>query len=310
MTEAMDDQNMVGSGLKQNIRQLAVLTKQGIAIFTLICAVLGYAIGYTLEDQFSFQHFFLFALGFHLLCSGSFAINQAQEHESDRQMKRTQSRPVVTGWISAKDAVWLGAFLLSSGLAILWMVNEAAAWLGLISAMLYNGFYTMIWKRRWAFAAVPGALPGAMPVVIGYAAIRGHVFSHECLYLFLIMFLWQMPHFWAIAIKCKDDYASGNVPVLPNVIGVERTVFHIGLYTFVYVALAVASPWFVPTRWLYIFLVVPVAMKMLYEFIKYYRSADRPWLSFFLWTNISLLVFLVAPVVDKWIFIWSSIASN
>ena len=101
--------------------------------------------------------------------------------------------------------------------------------LGLFTVALYNGLYTLYWKKKWAFGAVPGAIPGAMPVVIGYSANHANVFTPECLYLFLIMFLWQMPHFWSLAIRYKDDYKKGGFPVLPAVIGVPKTLFHIGL---------------------------------------------------------------------------------
>jgi protoheme IX farnesyltransferase len=163
----------------------------------------------------------------------------------------------------------------------------------------------MYLKPKWVFAAVPGAIPGALPVTIGYAAAAANIWTGESLYLFLIMFLWQMPHFWALAIRFKNDYALGGVPTLPVALGMEKTLFQIGLYTIVYVAVAVAAPWFVLTSWVYILAVLPFAFKVLQEFIRFYRSSGtQRWFAFFMWTNVSMLVFLFVPVIDKWSFLF------
>jgi len=123
--------------------------------------------------------------------------------------------------------------------------------------------------------------------------------------LFLIMFLWQMPHFWALAIRYRKDYASAGVPVISVSLGVERTLYHTGLYTFAYVAVAMMSPWFVHASWVYLILVIPFAFKILQEFFRFYRSmGEQRWLAFFMWINLSLLVFLYVPVIDKWNFLF------
>ena len=118
----------------------------------------------------------------------------------------------------------------------------------MITVFLYNGLYTVWFKPKFSYAAVPGALPGAMPVVIGYVAINPNWFSTEIIYLYLIMFLWQMPHFWSLAIRYREDYKAGGVPVLPIKFGENYTKYQIGLYMFAYLTLAVVSPLFVQTR--------------------------------------------------------------
>jgi protoheme IX farnesyltransferase len=200
--------------------------------------------------------------------------------------------------------LFLVVFSIVAGLGFLWAINDLTALLGLMTVIFYNLFYTLWWKPNWAFAAVPGAIPGALPVVIGYSAVTPTIFDPACVYLFLILFLWQMPHFWAIAIKCEDDYKRGGFPVLPAIVGVPVTVFHIGLYTFAYLVLAVASPWFVEASAFYLFMVLPVVSKVLWEFFKYQHHQGRDnWLSFFVWVNISIIVFLAVPIVDKWHFV-------
>lgn len=282
-------------------RPVTELFKPGIIFLVLITGLAGYGLSFEVEHSFSIAHLFFFVFGLAFLSAGSFAINQAQEGAIDSVMPRTQRRPIPSGKISAKSAFRVGWIVLAAGALMLHFVSDLSMVIGLFTALLYNGFYTLIWKKRWAFGAVPGALPGAMPVVIGYAANSSKIFSAECLYMFLVMFLWQMPHFWSLAIRYKDDYKQGGFPVLPISRGIDVTLFHIGLYVFVYVALALASPWFVNIGYLYLIVVVPFALKVMWEFFKYFRfKGEKGWFPFFMWVNLSLIVFLIVPVIEKW----------
>lgn len=210
----------------------------------------------------------------------------------------SDSRRFIQPW----QAYVLGGLLCIAGLACLQVLGVWPAALALITVVLYNGIYTMFWKRRWVFGAVPGAIPGAMPVVIGFSVNMPEIWRPECVYLFLVMFLWQMPHFWSLAIRFRDDYAQGGFPVLPVSLGSQRAMYHVGLYLFTYVGVALMAPWFVQAHLLYFILVVPISAKVLLEFRKYYRTQERKaWLPFFLWTNLSLLIYLAVPVMDKWI---------
>jgi heme o synthase len=287
------------------VRLLADLTKFGIVIFVLLAALAGYATGYLVEKPFSLEHLGILLLGVYFLSSGSLALNQAQEYKIDRLMKRTLNRPIAAGKITPAAGFIIAFAFIFAGLQLLNMASSLAGWMGMITVVLYNGVYTPLWKKKWVFGAVPGAIPGAMPVLIGYTANTDTIFTSEAIYLFLIMFLWQMPHFWCIAIKFKDDYAKAGIPTLPVALGMKKTLFQIGLYTFVYAGVAMASPWFVHTSWLYLLLVAPFVFKMLLEFFKFYKSeGQQKWLSFFMWTNISMLVFLYVPVIDKWNFLF------
>lgn len=282
------------------------LTKFGIVIFVLMAGIVGYATGFQVETAFSIDHALRFLGGLYLLSSGSLALNQVQEFELDRKMKRTAGRPIAAGKIQPNAGAVLALTFIFSGAYELSLCSSLAGWIGLLSVGLYNGLYTKWWKRQWAYAAVPGAIPGALPVTIGFAAVNEHVFSVESIYLFLIMFLWQMPHFWVLAIRHKDDYARGGIPTLPVSKGIDTTLYQIGLYTFAYVGVALCSPWLFRASWLYIALVVPFALMVLFEFRKYFRSrSEQNWLRFFLWTNFSMIVFIAVPVVDKWNFLFT-----
>lgn len=270
-------------------------------MFVLVCGLAGFGLSASPYEKWDLVRLVLTLASLYFFSSGSFAINQAQEWQIDRAMPRTNSRPVPSGKISAAQAWILGlGFVLLGTLSGL-LVSPLLASLGLFTVLLYNVLYTLFWKKKWAFGAVPGAVPGAMPVVIGFAANTNDLLQPELIYAFLIMFLWQMPHFWSLAIRFKDDYSKGGIPVLPVQLGTGPTLFHIGLYVFAYVGLAIASPWFTSAYFLYLLLVVPFALKVLYEFLKYYSAgAQKRWLPFFLWTNFSVLVFLIAPVFDRW----------
>ncbi|MFN3454118.1 MAG: protoheme IX farnesyltransferase [Pseudobdellovibrio sp.] len=283
----------------------AQLTKFGIVIFALLAGLAGYATGYFVETPFSIKHLLTFVGGLYFLSSGSLALNQFQEYELDRLMPRTQNRPLASGKLQPAAGLIIAVTLLVLGLVMLFDLSKAAGWVSVASVVLYNGFYTYIWKRKWVFGAVPGAIPGALPVTIGYAVNDPNILNLDSVYLFLIMFLWQMPHFWLLAMKYKDDYKLGGIPTLPVTLGIPSTLFHIGLYTFAYVGVAVAAPFFLHTSWVYIVMVFPFVFFLLKEFFVLYRSnGEKRWFAFFMWVNFSMLVFVFVPVIDKWSFLF------
>lgn len=279
------------------------LTKSKIIVFVLLTGTAGYALGLPIIVEWDWALYVFTLLSLYFFSAGSFALNQAQEVEIDRQMPRTTQRPIPSGKISRTQAYILGFGFVLLGIFVSLFVNTTVLITGLSTVFLYNVLYTLYWKKKWAFGAVPGAIPGAMPFVIGYAAQAHSIVTPTCIYGFMIMFLWQMPHFWSLAIRFKNDYELGGIPVLPAKIGTNATLYHIGLYTFCYVGLAIASPWFTSASFVYVFLVLPTAFKVLWEFFKYYRSEGRQrWLGFFLWVNFSVLIFLAAPVLDRMIY--------
>ena len=276
------------------------LTKNGIVIFVLLTGLAGYALGFG-GGHIQFLPILWTMLALYFLSAGSFIINQAQESRIDVLMPRTENRPIPQGKISARTAFILGLSYVLIGTGFSLLLNHLVTILGLATVLMYNGIYTLYFKRKLSFGAVPGAIPGGLSVVIGYAASSGAIFTSECVYAFLIMFLWQMPHFWSLAIKYKEDYQKGGIPVLPVALGTHATLFHIGLYVFAYLGLALASPWLTSTHYAYFYLVLPFVVMVGVGFVKYYRSeAKQGWLGFFMWTNFSMLAFLIAPVIDKW----------
>lgn len=289
------------------LKTYADLTKFGIVVFSVLAGLAGYATGFQIEHSFDWKVLLETLLGIYFLSSGSLALNQVQDWKLDLKMPRTAKRPIPSGKIKPAAAGILAVSFLVVGLELLFGIEATAGWVGLACVVFYNGPYTLYLKRKWAYGAVPGALPGALPVTIGYAAANADIFNSESLYLFLIMFLWQMPHFWVLAVRYKDDYAAGGIPVLPVAKGLPETLMQINLYTFAYVGVAIAAPLFVHASWLYVLLTVPFVFKVLQELYRYTKSnATERFLAFFMWLNVSMLVFIVIPVIDKWNFLFIS----
>lgn len=281
------------------------LTKTGIVIFVLLSALAGFAMSFPVGQPLDMITPLTMLLGVYLLSAGSFSLNQAQEWKKDNKMDRTKTRPIPLGVIMPWQAVVLGIAFMLLGLFILLLMSPLAAFIGLMTVLLYNGVYTYVWKPKSAFAAVPGAIPGALPVVLGYAINTNNLWNTQVLYLFAVLFLWQMPHFWAIAIKYQKDYEQGGFPVLPLVIGTERTLFHIGLYLFAYLGLVLSAPFFVRTDFLYVLVIVPLTLKLVWESYKFIKSrGEQNWLPFFLWITLSVVFYLAVPVLDRWIFVF------
>ena len=273
------------------------LSKFGIVFLVLLTTLAGYVMS-SFEEPFSWMKALFLLLGIYFVSSGSFVLNQAHESSLDAQMDRTKNRPIPKGLISVFQANILGLVSILIGLVILFYVNLIVVLLSLITVLLYNFFYTLRWKINYPYLAVfLGAVPGALPVVIGYCAGTGSFLSAKCAYLFLIMFLWQMPHFWALAFRYRKDYAQAKVPVLPLYVGVDKSFWHIGLYTISYLGAALLCPLFLKTSFIYLIIAFPFCIKVGVEFYYFYRK--REWLSFFSWLNVSLLVFLSAPSLDQ-----------
>jgi heme o synthase len=283
------------------VKSYFVLTKIGITIFVIIAGILGYLLGHKTQSPVEFSKLINLILGLYFLSGSSFIFNQIQERHIDCQMQRTRLRPIACFEISALKAWKLGTVFFILGIVFLFLASWMSCLLGLISVLTYNVLYTPIWKPKWVFGAVPGAIPGALPVLIGFAAGNEAIWSKEAVYIFTVLFLWQMPHFWTLAIKLRDDYRNAGIPTLPAERDIPSTQYYIGLYLFAYVGVVLTAPFFVKTYLFYIVAVLPISLKLIVEFIRFYRNFNEgSWLRFFMWVNMSVIFFLVAPAFDKW----------
>jgi protoheme IX farnesyltransferase len=194
------------------MRDYLELTKPRITLLILICAAVGYWFGCGTSFRLAILAHAL--LGTALLASGTSALNQWYEVDSDAKMRRTRRRPLPAGRIKPRNGLVFGLLLSAAGFGDLWYgTNLLAAALGLFTLLSYLLVYTPLKQRSPACTTV-GAIPGAMPPLIGYAA-AGHGIDAGALALFFILFVWQFPHFDAIAWMYRDDYARGGIRMLP-----------------------------------------------------------------------------------------------
>ncbi|HYM35607.1 MAG TPA: heme o synthase [Steroidobacteraceae bacterium] len=170
-------------------------------------------------------------LGIALAASSAAAINHVLDRRVDAQMKRTQSRPIPTGHVSGRSAITYAVVLCALGMGLLvWQVNLLTALLTFCTFIGYAVIYTVWLKHATPQNIVIGGAAGAAPPVLGWTAVTGDVHAHALL-LFLIIFTWTPPHFWALAIARRDDYARAGVPMLPVAYGIAFTRLHILFYT-------------------------------------------------------------------------------
>lgn len=190
------------------------LTKPRITWLILMSTGIGYFFGHSGPLDWSLLLHCL--LGTALIASGTATLNQWYEREADSRMRRTASRPIPSGRVAPRNALWFGISLLVLGeLQLALGVNPLTAWLGLFTVASYLLLYTPLKQKTW-WSTTVGAFPGAMPPLLGFAAARGEL-TLESWALFAILFLWQFPHFYSIAWMYREDYSRAGIRMLPVV---------------------------------------------------------------------------------------------
>jgi heme o synthase len=190
-------------------------------------------------------------LGGTLAAGGANAVNMYVDRDIDALMARTQGRPLVTGVIEPRNALVFALTLQVLAFAVLWAgANLLSAVLALSAAAFYVGVYTLWLKRTSRQNIVIGGAAGAVPVLVGWAAVQNSL-GWAPVVLFIAMFLWTPPHFWALAVKYADDYRAADVPMLPSVVPIEVAVRQMIWYT---VALVISTLVLIPVAelgWIY-----------------------------------------------------------
>ena len=287
--------------MNSKLQLLKELSKSGIVTLVLISVFAGYLIGHSPEYPFDLKRLSLTLLGILFLASGSSALNQYQERHLDAQMPRTAGRPLPSGRLSESSVLIFVGVSLGLGMLLLAYLGTSLLVLGLLAVLSYNGLYTLWWKKHWAYAAIPGAVPGALPVLMGHVAAQGNVLHPGAIYLFLILFFWQMPHFWVLALRYQEDYAKGGFPTLPVARGPGVTVHRIVLWCLAYVGLALIGPFFLKVSWIYFVPTLAISAWVVYQLFLFAKNPEgKKWLHFFLWVNFSLVLYLAAAVADLW----------
>jgi protoheme IX farnesyltransferase len=233
-------ENSTSLGFKAKAKALFELTKFKLNMLVTVSAIFGY--GMAASEQFSWANLCLIFLGGFLITGGANGLNQVAEREYDILMKRTQNRPMPTLRLTNAEAILFSLILGIAGVAVLgYFFNLPAALLGVIGYLSYAFVYTPM-KRYSPFAVFIGAIPGALPPLIGWVAVTGKLDSMG-LFLFAFQFFWQFPHFWAIAWLADEDYRKAGFKMMPSPSG-KSTVSAalIMFYTICHVVLPL-FPW-------------------------------------------------------------------
>jgi protoheme IX farnesyltransferase len=224
------------------LKDVATLFKLRLGFFVVLSAVLGW---FMATEEIDLPTLLKIAVGGYLLTGASNGLNQIIERRIDGLMKRTENRPLPTGRMSPAQAWGWSLAAAAIGLGSLFSLNPLSGWLGVAAIVSYAFIYTPL-KGKTSLSVFVGAFPGALPPMIGYVAATGD-FGIEPGTLFAVQFMWQFPHFWAIAWLAHDDYAKAGYQLLPfNGGRTKESAFQIVLYT-AFCIPASLLPWALPT---------------------------------------------------------------
>ena len=286
------------------LRQFYALTKPRVVQLIVFCALIGMVLAVPgVPGWADVQRGLLACVGIWLVAGAAAAFNCLVEKGIDAKMKRTAWRPTARGELSDRQALTFSAALCAAGSALLWFtVNPLTMWLTFATFVGYAVVYTVILKPLTPQNIVIGGASGAMPPVLGWAAMTGDV-GPEALILFLIIFLWTPPHFWALALYRVEDYRKAGLPMLPVTHGNEITRLQVLLYTFILFAACLMPFIYGMSGWLYLAVAVAVSIGFSgYAFALWRNYSDALARKTFRFSLIHLSVLFAALLVDHYLY--------
>ncbi|MEO7104929.1 MAG: heme o synthase [Rhodoferax sp.] len=285
-------------------RQFYALTKPRVIQLIVFCALIGMVLAVPGVPSMAQVGLAAIAcLGVWLVAAAAAAFNCIVEQGIDAKMKRTAWRPTARGELSNTQTLLFSAVLCVSGSALLYFwVNPLTMWLTFATFVGYAVIYTVILKPLTPQNIVIGGASGAMPPVLGWAAMTGSV-GPEAMILFLIIFLWTPPHFWALALYRVEDYRKSGLPMLPVTHGSEFTRLQILLYTFVLFAACLLPFVYGMSSWLYLVTAVLLGFGFcLHAWWLWRDYSDALARKTFRFSLIHLSVLFAALLIDHYIF--------
>jgi len=289
-----------------SLREWANLLLDLAKIKISLLATFSTAVGYLLTaGKITIQMFVPTAAVFLLAC-GSCALNQYQEREIDRRMERTKSRPIPSGKMHPETALRISfGLILSGALTLFFGVGNPALALGLFAVLWYNWIYTPL-KQKTAFAAVPGALVGAIPPVLGWAAAGGEILDPRIGGLGLFFFIWQIPHFWLLLLEASEDYVNAGLPSITRLFSARQVKRIVFIWLLSTGASTLTFPFFglIHFRLVCILLLV-VTSWFIWNAILFFSSFPRTSTSrnAFMKLNAYALVVLLSLSIDRFLFV-------
>lgn len=285
------------------LRQFYALTKPRVVQLIVFCALIGMVLAVPgIPGWVDLQRAVLACIGIWLVAGAAAAFNCLVEKGIDAKMKRTAWRPTARGELSDWQALLFSAALCTAGSVLLWFtVNPLTMWLTFATFIGYAVIYTVILKPLTPQNIVIGGASGAMPPVLGWAAMTDSV-GPEALILFLIIFLWTPPHFWALALYRVEDYRKAGLPMLPVTHGNQFTRLQVLLYTFVLFAACLMPFIYGMSGWLYLAVAVGVSIGFSgYAFALWRNYSDALARKTFRFSLIHLSVLFTALLVDHYL---------
>lgn len=280
------------------------LTKVRLALSVVFSSIAGYLLGVEHIDYF---HIILLAIGGYAMVGASNTFNQIIEKDLDAKMQRTQNRPIPSGRVSKQNAFILASVMTILGVYLLFIINPITAMFGAISIFLYTSVYTPL-KTITPLSVFAGALPGAIPFMLGWVAASGE-FGIEPGILFMIQFFWQFPHFWALGWWLYDDYKKGGFFMLPTGKRDKGTAIQIILYT-IWTIIASLIPVLQITGDFMIspisaIIILALGIFMLYRAIQLYKTRETKAAKALMLASVSYISFIqIIYVLDKYIRLW------
>ena len=283
-------------------RQFYALTKPRVIQLIVFCALIGMVLAVPGVPSWPEVRVALIACaGIWLVAAAAAAFNCIVEKGIDAKMKRTAWRPTAKGELNDRQTLLFSAVLCGAGSALLYVwVNPLTMWLTFATFVGYAVIYTVILKPLTPQNIVIGGASGAMPPVLGWAAMAGEV-GPEALILFLIIFLWTPPHFWALALYRVEDYRKSGLPMLPVTHGNEFTRLQILLYTFILFAACLLPFVYGMSSWIYLVVALGLSAGFcLYGFWLWRAYSDELARKTFRFSLIHLSVLFAALLVDHY----------
>ena len=232
-----------------------------------------------------------------LSAAGANTLNCVYDADIDEMMRRTRGRPLARQEVSPKNASVFGVLLGAAGFVVLWVTsNLLAAVLSTAALLFYVFVYTIYLKRRSTQNIVIGGAAGAVPALVGWAAVTGSLAVTPWV-LFLVVFYWTPPHFWALAVRYRDDYARAGVPMLPVVAGVEHTTRRMLLYTGLMVGVSLLLVPVAGLRWVYLASALALGGWFLVDTWLVYRDPEKA-MRLFTTSTVYLSALFGAAMVD------------
>jgi len=284
--------------------QLHALTKPRVLQLIVFCALVGMVMAVprvpTLNE---IQRAILACVGIWLVAGAAAAINCLVEKEIDAKMKRTSWRPTAQGQVDGLLALLFSSALCAAGSALLYFwINPLTMWLTLGTFLGYAVIYTVILKPLTPQNIVIGGSSGAMPPVLGWAAMTDQV-GPEALLLFLIIFLWTPPHFWALALYRVEEYRKSGLPMLPVTHGINFTCLQILLYTLILLAACLMPFVYGMSSWFYLLVALVLSLVFVVHAFKLWRQySDEQARQTFKFSIVHLSFLFAAMLIDHYLF--------